>query len=135
MMMSRAFLLFFALVLISFSASVHAQGIGANEVSNLGQNAGITFGLAGGKGAATTVQDAVIRVLELLLQLVGIVALAIFLWGGFRYLTSLGDETKAAAAKKIILYAVIGMLIIGGSLLLLSVVGELLTGQNPVGGK
>lgn len=47
------------------------------------------------------------------LGLVGTVALAFFIYGGFMYITSGGDEKQIEQGKKIMVYAIIGILAIG----------------------
>ena len=47
------------------------------------------------------------------LILVGILALAALIYGGFRYITAMGNEEQINEAKKIILYAVVGIVVIG----------------------
>ncbi|MDP3997024.1 MAG: hypothetical protein Q8P73_00785 [bacterium] len=64
-----------------------------------------------------------------LLSLVAIIALAALIWGGIMYIASLGDENKAAKAKKIIFYAIIGVVVVGVSFLIISTLKTLLA--NP----
>lgn len=42
----------------------------------------------------------------------GFVAVALIMWGGFQYITSGGDSGKAGAARKTILYAALGLVVI-----------------------
>ena len=46
------------------------------------------------------------------LGFVGLIALAVIIWGGFLYITAAGDEQKAAKAKQLLIYAVIGLVLI-----------------------
>lgn len=62
------------------------------------------------------------RLLQVILSLLAIVAVAALIYGGFRYLTALGDEDKVREAKRIILYTIIGLLIVGASALVVNVV-------------
>ena len=48
-------------------------------------------------------------------SLIAVVALAALLYGAFMYITSLGDETKTEKAKQIILYAIVGLIILGAA--------------------
>ena len=48
-------------------------------------------------------------------------------WGALMYILSLGDEGKTERAKRIIIYAVIGVLVAGVSFLLVKVLGTLFT--------
>ena len=60
-----------------------------------------------------TINDAATRFVIMAISVAGIVALAVFLWGCFLYVTSFGDDTKAETAKKTILWSVVGLGIIG----------------------
>lgn len=53
------------------------------------------------------------NILKFALSLVGIIAVAAIIYGGFLYITSLGDDKKAQTGKNIILYTVVGIIIIG----------------------
>lgn len=52
------------------------------------------------------------RVINIFLSILGVVAVALILYGGFIWLTSRGNEEKIAQAKKILSSAVIGLVII-----------------------
>jgi hypothetical protein len=43
---------------------------------------------------------------------VGIIAVIMIVYGGFRYITSGGDATKVTSARNTILYAIIGLIIV-----------------------
>ncbi len=67
---------------------------------------------------ARTLSGAVFWILSVLLSAVAIGAVVVLIIGGVMYLFSFGEEDRAKTAKRLILYAIIGLLIIGGSLLL-----------------
>lgn len=78
--------------------------------------AGGDFGLpgAGGAGGGTSEAESFIQnIINIALGLVGIIALIFLIFGGFQYITSAGDEQKAEHAKRIILYAIVGLIVIG----------------------
>lgn len=52
------------------------------------------------------------KVINILLSFLGILALAVILWGGFIWMTSNGSEEKIATARKILLNGAIGLVII-----------------------
>lgn len=56
---------------------------------------------------------AVRTIINILLMLAGLVAAIYLIIGGISYITSRGDEDKAEEAKNTILYAVIGLIVIG----------------------
>lgn len=47
------------------------------------------------------------------LTLVGAVALAMIVYGGFLYISAAGDESQIKKAKTVIIYAIIGIIVIG----------------------
>lgn len=66
------------------------------------------------------------NIVNLLTSLAAVIALAAFIWGAVMYITSLGDDSKAGTAKKIMLYAVIGLLLVGAAYVVLRVVQQIL---------
>ncbi len=62
------------------------------------------------------------QVLAIFLTIVAVIAVAAIIWGGFVYVTSAGEEDKARKAKLVILYAIIGLLIIGAAGIITNVV-------------
>lgn len=64
---------------------------------------------AGGLG--TFIWTIVLNVIEMMLQLVGYIAVGYIIRGGFKYITSNGDPGEMAKAKKIIMDAIIGLII------------------------
>lgn len=54
-----------------------------------------------------------VRIINAFLILVAVIALAYIVYGGFRYITSQGNEEDTKAAKRIITFAVIGIMVIG----------------------
>lgn len=59
--------------------------------------------------------QAIITLVNILLGLVGLVAVIMLIYGGVLYLTSAGDEDKAKKGKQAVMYAIIGLLLIGFS--------------------
>ncbi len=64
---------------------------------------------------STTDDDArvvVVRLINLALTFLGLIAVVLILWGGFKWMTAGGNDENVEAAKKIIIAAVIGLAII-----------------------
>lgn len=55
----------------------------------------------------------IIRIINILLSIVAVIAVIMIIYGGVRYIVSAGDEEAAKTAKRVILYAVIGLIVIG----------------------
>lgn len=70
-------------------------------------------GLARGSGinADRSLRDTFFAILPTLLRAVAILALVALLVGGAMYIFSFGNEDRAKTAKRVILYAIIGLLI------------------------
>ena len=52
------------------------------------------------------------KIVNFLSALVGVVAVIMIIVGGFRYITSGGNDTSVTSAKNTILYAIIGLVIV-----------------------
>lgn len=59
--------------------------------------------------------DIVLAILGVVGALAAVIALAALVYGAVIYITSLGEETRAAQAKKIILYAIVGLIVLGAA--------------------
>jgi hypothetical protein len=66
-----------------------------------------------GGTAQSSLEVAVLRIINIFLILVGIAAVIFILVGGVQYITSQGDENKAATAKQTVLFAVMGLIVVG----------------------
>ena len=68
------------------------------------------------------------RIVNIMLFIIGAVAVIMLIIGGIRYVVSGGDQTHVTAAKNTILYAIIGIVV---AVLAFAVVNFVLTGINP----
>jgi len=71
------------------------------------------------------VQTFIQSVIEVLVTLAGVTASGIFVWGGFRYITSTGDPEALDGAKKTIVYSAVGLVIVLAAFVLTNVVTQL----------
>lgn len=95
-----AFALLFALMPVVALAQVPGQGFGANSVS------------FNGTANSNNLPAAIVRIVNTLLVIAGIIVVIFIIIGGVQYVTSAGDEDKAAQAKNTVMYAVIGAVVI-----------------------
>jgi hypothetical protein len=65
-----------------------------------------------GNDATSKINNIVHTIVNLLSAVVGIVAVIMIIVGGFRYITSGGNDTSVTSAKNTILYAVIGLVVV-----------------------
>jgi Type IV secretion system pilin len=63
----------------------------------------------GGGASFTSILTKIINILSML---VGAIAVIMIIVGGFRYVTSGGSDSATGAAKKTILYAIVGLVIV-----------------------
>jgi hypothetical protein len=52
------------------------------------------------------------RFIKQVLSIVGVLTLLLFIWGGLQYMLSRGDAAKVVTAKKIIIAAISGLIVI-----------------------
>lgn len=64
-------------------------------------------------GEATPLYTRVLSMTNVLLVPAGVVAFVALLYGGYQYMISGGDESRASKAKHAIFYAILGLLVIG----------------------
>lgn len=77
-------------------------------------------------GKDATVEKVIVLIINYLLGLIGILALAAIVWGSIRIIASFGNENAVATGKKIIFWAVIGLALAILSFFILRVVQDLL---------
>jgi hypothetical protein len=65
------------------------------------------------EAANKTFSDTVIGIINAVLAVIGIVAVVFVIYGGFLYLTSAGDASKVKKGKDTLMYALIGLVIVG----------------------
>lgn len=87
-----------------FSGSC-SKGGGANNNSSAGTSA------VCGAESKDNLQTMIKNVINVLLFLIGIIAVIMIIIGGIRYTTSNGDASSTKGAKDTILYAVVGLVV------------------------
>lgn len=60
----------------------------------------------------TDPRDAAVSIIKVIMTFLGIVAVLVVLWGGFKWMTAGGNEDKVAEARKLIVAGIIGLVII-----------------------
>jgi hypothetical protein len=69
-------------------------------------------GLSNTFGGATTLSQLILSVINIILALAGLIAVLVLIIGGFRYVTSFGNDDAVGNAKKMIINAILGIIII-----------------------
>lgn len=93
------------------------------------------IGLAGGvtpfagtQGGSLT--GAITTIVNIFLMIVGVIAAVMLVIGGVRYVISQGDEEQLEKAKNTILYALIGLIVIGLSAVIVNFVLGAVSGSG-----
>ena len=92
------------------------------------QNGGLNqVGQAYQSGKPQDIRFTIIDIINIALGFLGIIALVLILYAGFRWMTAGGSEENVAAAKKILAAGIIGLVIILSSYALANfVIGQIL---------
>jgi hypothetical protein len=92
-------------------ASVAAIALPAVVLAQTAPDLGLEYGESIGLGSRD-VRETVGSVIRAFMGLLGIIAVMLILWGGFKWMTAGGNEEQVGEAKKIIVSGVIGLIII-----------------------
>lgn len=119
-------LLFFSLSFCFLPLAADAQGLWNNQ-EGLGKNTDSgDVGRAYGSptGDDRDVRHYVINIIKVFLGILGILFVVLVIWGGFRWMTSAGNQDQVAEAKKILWAGIIGFVIIMSTLVIVNVVTD-----------
>lgn len=83
---------------------------GSNDAANNG--AGGTDCSTGGTNANDSLRRLANQIVNIFSIIVGIAAVIMIIYGGFRYITSGGDSGRVGNAKNTLIYAIIGLVIV-----------------------
>jgi hypothetical protein len=119
----RAFILALSAFLIAGATPTFAQGA-TQSGAQAAQGTGVPSTLFGNGGIITNITN-------VLLFVVGALAVIMIIWGGIRYATSGGNASNVTAAKNTILYAIVGLII---AFLAFAIVNWVLSAITPGGG-
>jgi len=75
-----------------------------------------------------TLREVVSAVLNLLLSIIGILAIITLVVGGIMYMTSAGEEDRINKAKSIVTYSIIGIAVALAGLVIVRAVATVITG-------
>ena len=105
-----------AIMALSFGAialmgvsNVSAEALGADDL--FGGSTGSDFSSTAGLGEADLV-DTIAQIIRIALGFLGVIAVVIILLGGFKWMTSGGNDTKTGDAKKLIFAGITGLVIV-----------------------
>jgi hypothetical protein len=103
-----------ALALSVGLAAPVAVSAACDDATTGGLGAALDPACAKGEGQRTELfgeNGVITSILNFMLFIVGILAVIMLIFGGIRYVTSTGDQTRVTAAKNTIMYAIIGLVV------------------------
>jgi len=78
----------------------------------------------------TSISGFIMKIINIALAVAGLIAVLFLIIGGFRYITSAGNEETAEQAKKIITNAIIGVVVIILSFVIVRVISNALANNQ-----
>lgn len=97
---------------LAFGAAVVAPVAGVANAQSGGIQGGANSAMGDDVPTTVTEEDGLIkRVVNILLFIIGAIAVIMLIIGGIRYTISGGDQSQVTAAKNTILYAVVGIIV------------------------
>jgi len=104
----------------------YAENISQNLCK--GANISLTDNNCDQSSANAKIQSIANWIIDTFSWIVGIVSVIMIIWGGFKYMTSSGNDSNVTAAKNTILYAIVGLVIVALAQILVKFVLAKLTG-------
>ena len=120
-----------ALALFAFISAVpaHAASLLAPTCGSAGQPACAVIGNTQIDGSASGLSNIILTVARFAVFILGAVAVLFLVYGGFLYVTDDGSGAKAKQGGTIFRNAVIGLILAIGSFAVVSVIGNLVSGN------
>ncbi len=83
-------------------------------------------------GVPLDFDDAILNLTNWILGFVAMIAVLAIVWGGVMYIGSAGDEAKATNGKRVVTYALIGLVIAGIAYALVNIIVTIILAPAPV---
>lgn len=77
-----------------------------------GSNVGSNTTTCDSNSSTTSLTNLAAKVISIFSVLVGVVAVIMVIFGGFKYITSGGDSNSVSGAKNTLIYAIVGLIIV-----------------------
>jgi len=103
---------------VAVAAPATSSAACTNIATKISEGAEGAAGEGSGKNCAssgvddTGITKAAKKIVDLISVIVGIIAVIMIIFGGFRYITSGGDSGKVGNAKNSLIYAIVGLIIV-----------------------
>jgi amino acid transporter len=119
--MKKFFLISIFILAVFFLLTAPALAYKFTDITSLSQLTAKQTGLK-----TTETATIIATVINAFLGLAGAIFVILFIYGGFEWLTSAGNQEKIGKAKKVLVYAVIGLVIVAGGYTIAYFVGKAL---------
>ena len=86
---------------------------GASTASSAGGAQSITCSATGTDNTTSVVGSLATEIVNIFTVVVGAASIFMIIYGGFRYITSGGSSERVGSAKNTIIYAIVGLVIVG----------------------
>lgn len=96
-----------SLLLVVFTAL--GGGTAGAQLINPGDVPSNVAAATGGEGS---IRALILRIVDFFLLFLGLIAVIMIIYGGITYVTAAGNQEKVDSAKKIIMYAIVGIIIV-----------------------
>lgn len=126
--------LFAPMVVPAFAtAPVFADNITSGVCNGVSEAANGSNGSCGTAGSGSTVDLSTVakKIINILSIIVGIIAVVMIIYGGFKYITSGGDTGNVSAAKNTLIFAIVGLIIVALAQFIVHFVLNSATGALP----
>jgi hypothetical protein len=117
------------LILATLIIASPLQALAQNTTFNITWNSPLDSQFSGQNGAA----NLVVAILEALILIAVPIITLMIIYAGFLYVTARGNSEQVARASKALTYAIIGGLLVIGSLVIVELVRQTLCEFRPVG--
>jgi len=95
-----------SLLLLVFTA---LGGTAGAQLINPGD---VPSNIAAATGGEGSIRALILRIVDFILLFLGLLAVIMIIYGGITYVSSAGNQEKVDQAKKIIMYAIVGIIIV-----------------------
>jgi len=110
---------------LAFAVFMIGDAVMAQDLISPSDNPSSVSSATGGESSFRSI---VLTIVNFILSFLGIIAVLFVIYGGFLYVTSAGNSEKVDQGKKIITYAVVGIVII---LISFALINTILGAANP----
>lgn len=120
------------------TAALMATSYARQAFANNGNTSGFAGGTPDSLGLpdatdSTDVRDTIVDIIEIVLNFLGLIAVIVIIIAGIRLIVSQGEEEQKDKAKKTILYAIIGLIVVLFARVIVSLVTVYLAEELEVG--